>query len=326
MRHQLSATVRRRAALVAGSACAALLVAGCGNAGGPQTNAGSDPSPSPSPSPSAPPADTSLGNGTWLISLSSAGGADAEKATTTYITYDPSTGVAHARAMPGVNTPNADVPEAPLLVSTDHVWAIPDTGTTRSEQHSGHLVVHSTTSKATRTIDLRQRTGDAGVQPLGWAFDPQKPESLRVVDSKNRVWTLDVSGGRAKQTGTLAKGAWVFNDGFNRNTGEPYVESITTSATKPAGNGMADKSPTTRAGGTVLGSGSTGLAALPTSPCRLAAAFTTSTGTTWTFCADSARLRTYVLAPGSKHWASFGKPSTAVTPEAAGFGFAIPSH
>ncbi|MBV9830046.1 MAG: hypothetical protein JOZ82_00495, partial [Marmoricola sp.] len=181
-------------------------------------------------------------------------------------------------------------------------------------------------SNATRTIDLRQRTGDAGVQPLGWAFDPKKPATLRVVDTKNRVWSLDVAGGKAQQTGTLPKGAWVFNNGFNRNTGQPYVESITSSETNPPGNGMADTSETQRAGGTVLGSGSKGLAALPTSPCRLASAFKTTNGTTWTFCADSASIRTYVLAPGGQHWASFGKPSTAVAPEAAGFGFAVPSQ
>ena len=35
-------------------------------------------------------------------------------------------------------------------------------------------------------------------------------------------------------------------------------------------------------------------------------------------------LGTYLLPPGGKSWAAFGKPSSAVAPEAAGFGFALP--
>ena len=283
------------------------------------------PAPSGSGATSSPAsADTSLGQGRWLLSLSSAGGADAEKATTTYISYDPSTGQAHARKMPSVSTPNADTPDAPLLVSADRHWAVPDTGISRAETGSGKLTVYSTTSSATKVIDIRKRTGDSSLKALGWAFDPQQAEMLRVVDSHNRVWTVNVTGGKAVQGTTLTKGPWVFADGFNRNTGQPYVESITTDETKPAGNGKADTSPVTRDGGTVLSSGSTGLTALPASPCRLATAFTTADGTSWTFCADSATVRTYVLAKGSQHWSSFGKPSSSVAPEAAGFGFALP--
>ena len=119
--------------------------------------------------------------------------------------------------------------EAPLLVSTDRTWAIPDTGISRDEEHSGQLVVYS--------VDLRRRPGDRhapahrrrpACRPLGWAFDPQKPEALRVVDSQNRVWMLDVSGGKAQaRTAPWPREPWVFTDGFNHNTGEPYVESIT---------------------------------------------------------------------------------------------------
>lgn len=325
MRHQLTHRVVRRCAVTLGVA-SLLLAAGCGN--DPRSSStSSDPGPSSSTpsSAAAASADTALGQGPWLISLSSAGGADAEKATTTYITYDPSTGAAHARTMPAVNTPNADVPDAALLVSSDHRWAVPDTGVSRAQEHSGKLVVYSTTSSASRVIDIRQRTGDASLRALGWAFDPQKPASLRVVDSQSRVWSLDVSGGAATQTGTLTKGAWVFADGFNRGSGAPYVESITSNATRPAGNGQADTSPITRDGGTVLGSGSAGLAALPQSPCRLSAAFKTAAGTVWTFCADGPSLRTYVLAPGGQQWTAYGKPSAKVAPDAAGFGFALPS-
>jgi hypothetical protein len=320
MRHSST----RLGAVVAVSACVALGLSACGNAD--DTRKSSTPaSGSASPSDPAAAADTSLGQGQWLLSLSSAGGADAEKATTTYVSYNPSTGAATARTMPGVNTPDADVPDAALLVSGDHQWAVPDTGVTRSETSSGKLTVYSTTSKATKVVDIRQRTGDGSLKAIGWAFDPQQAEGLRVVDTRNRVWAVDLAGnGKATQQGTLTKGAWVFTNGFNRNSGEPYVESITGDATKPAGNGTADTSAVTRSGGTVLGSGSTGLDALPTSPCKLGAAFTASDGTSWTFCADSASIRAYVLPQGGDKWSSFGKPSTAVAPEAAGFGFALP--
>lgn len=313
-----------RHAAVAAAACAALALAGCGSEDpAPKPDAQSSGSPSPSASEPAT-ADTELGQGQWLLALSTAGGADAEKATTTYLSYDPSTGKASAREMPGVSTPNADTPDAALLVSADRSWAIPDTGISRSETGSGKLTVYSTTSKATKVLDLRTLTGDSSVKPVGWAFDPQQAAMLRVVDTRNRIWAVSVTGGKAVAAGTLTKGPWVFADGFNRNSGQPYVESITGDETRPAGNGKADTTPISRSGGTVLGSGSTGLAALPSSPCRLGAAFTAADGTSWEFCADSATIRTYVLAEGSKNWSSFGKPSTAVAPEAAGFGFALP--
>ena len=50
----------------------------------------------------------------------------------------------------------------------------------------------------------------------------------------------------------------MFTNGFNRNTGEPYMESIDSDATNPAGNGPGDTSPVTRDGGTVLADGTDG--------------------------------------------------------------------
>jgi hypothetical protein len=324
MRHSFT-----RHAAVTSAACALLVLAGCGSEDpAPKADVKPSASPSATPSPSAPApaaaADTTLGQGRWLLSLSSAGGADAEKATTTYLSYDPSTGKATAQKLPGVGAPNADTPDAVLLVSADRRWAVPDTGISRSETASGRLTVYSTTSPATKVLDIRSLTGDSSLKALGWAFDPQQADLLRVVDSRKRVWAVHVSGGKAVAAGTLTKGPWVFADGFNRNSGLPYVESITGDDTRPAGNGKTDATPITRSGGTVLESGSAGLAALPASPCRLGAAYAAAGGTTWEFCADSATIRAYVLAPGSQKWSPFGKPSSRVAPEAAGFGFALP--
>jgi hypothetical protein len=310
-------------AVVGATVVAVMLLAGCGNADDTSAKP-SKSSPTPTPSSASAAVDTSLGKGTWLLGLSSAGGADAEKATTTYLNYNPSTGVTHIRKMPGVNTPSADPDDAALLVSTDRKWAIPDTSITRDEGRSARLTVYSVTSGASKVIDMRDRTGDSSITPLAWAFDPSAPESLRVVDSRNRVWLLNLGGGGASRAGTLPRGPWVFADGFNHNTGQPYVESITSDVTKPAGNGVADKTAVARDGGTVLASGSAVLTKLPQSPCRLGAAFTDGQGTTWTFCADSPSIKTFYLSKNGQQWTAYGKPSGAVAPIAAGFPLVLP--
>ena len=156
-------------------------------------------------------------------------------------------------------------------MSADRNWAIPDTGISRAEERSGKLKVYSLTDGSTKVVDIRDRTGKDDVRPIGWAFDPERADTLRVVDTKNRVWVVNVAGGKATQEGSLPKGPWVFTNGFNPNTGTPWVESITDDKTKPAGNGVAFKSPVTREGGTVLANGSDGLSELPASPCRLGA-------------------------------------------------------
>jgi hypothetical protein len=187
--------------------------------------ADSDQEKSASPDPSAA-VDTSAANGNWLLAMQSAGGADAETATTVYVTYNPSTGQATAHKMPGVKAGSADSQLAALLVSTDRKWAIPDTEISHGEEGSGQLKVYSLTNGSTKVIDIRERSGDSTLKAIGWAFDPQRADTLRVVDTKNRVWAVNVAGGKATQEGSLAKGPWVFTNGFNRNTGEPYMESI----------------------------------------------------------------------------------------------------
>ena len=105
------------------------------------------------------------------------------------------------------------------------------------------LKVYSLSGGATKTIDVRERTGQDDVRPVAWAFDPTRDDTLRVVDTKNRVWSLSVAGGKATAEPALPDGDWVFTNGFNPNTGEPYVESIDSDETKPAGNGEADTEP-----------------------------------------------------------------------------------
>ena len=175
--------------------------------------------------------------------MQTAGGADAEKSTTVYVTFNPSTGQASSRTMPGVTAASASPEQAALLVSTDRHWAIPDTEISHGEENSGKLKVYSLTTGQPLVVDIRQRSGQRNLKAIGWAFDPQRADTLRIVDTANRIWTVNVPGGRATQEGTLPKGPWVFTNGFNRNTGQPWVESIDSDATKPPGNGSADTSP-----------------------------------------------------------------------------------
>ena len=152
------------------------------------------------------------------------------------------------------------------------------------------------------------------MKAIGWAFDPERADTLRVVDTATASGPSNVAGGKATQEGTLAKGPWVFTNGFNHNTGEPYMESIDSDETNPAGNGPADTSPVTRDGGTVLPTDAEALTELPASPCRLGAGFTDANGVTWVFCADKPTLSTYYLPKDGEEWTAYGKPSTPVAP------------
>jgi hypothetical protein len=315
----------RSAAPVAAILSALLLTAACGDvevtSDSKKDSAKNDETPSSAP---AAEVDTSAGEGNWLLGMQSAGGADGETSTTVYVTFNPSTGQATATRMPGVQAASASPELAALLVSADRQWAIPDTGISRDGETSGKLKVYSLATGAPKVVDIRERSGESNLKPIGWAFDPERADTLRVVDTANRVWAVNVAGGKATQEGSLPKGPWVFTNGFNRNTGEPWVESIESDETNPPGNGPADTSPVTRGGGTVLPSGSAGLTQLPASPCRLGAGFTDANDVTWAFCADKPTLTTYYLPKDGEEWTAYGKPSDPVAPTPAGFPLVLP--
>jgi hypothetical protein len=303
-------------------AAAALLLTGCGNQG---TGSSTDrPGGSDDASPSSAAVDLPEAKGRWLVGIISAGGADAETTSVTYISYDPSTGEASARKVPGIAGGSGDGADAALLVSADRRWAIPDLDIARNETSSGQVTVYSTSDQTTKKLDVRALTGQKDLKPVAHAFDPLRPEVLRVVDSRDGVWAVDVAAGKATSEGRLTQGNWVFTNGFNHNTGVPWVESIDNDQTRPAGNGVADTAPIQRAGGTLLPSGSDGIAKLPKNPCRLAGGFTTMEGTSWVFCADAPQLTAYALPKGAQEWQKVGKPSTAVAPAAAGVPLVLP--
>jgi len=299
-----------------------VLTAGCGSVSV-ESDDGDQAKETPSATPSSA-ADTSSGEGTWLLGMTTAGGIDGETSTSVYISYNPSTGQATARELPGVKAASASAEEASLLVSADRQWAIPDTTIPKAEEKSGELSVYSLTRGGATKIDIGDRTGRDDVTPIAWAFDPERAGTLRVVDTKSRVWAVNVAGGKAVQEDPLPTNGWVFLNGFNRNTGEPYVSRIDNEDTLPAGNGPADTDPVTREGGTVLPAGSPGITELPPSPCRLGAGYAEAEGLTWVFCADADTVTAFYLPEGAKEWTAYGKPSTPVAPEAAGFPLVLP--
>ena len=300
-----------------------LLAAGCGEVEVTSKDKDAKADKEPSASPSAE-ADTSAGEGDWLLGITTAGGADGEQTQTTYIVYNPSTGKATARKIPSAEEASATPEQASLLVSANRQYALTDTAIPRTQEASGKLKVYSLSDGSTKIVDIHQRTGDDSVKAIAWAFDPTRDDTLRVVDTKYRVWSLSVAGGKATAESRLPHGDWVFTNGFNPNTGEPWVESIDSDATRPAGNGEADTSPVTRFGGTVLPAESRAASQLPASPCKLGAGFTTEAGVTWTFCADDPTLATYYLPKGGTKWTAYGKPSATVAPEAEGFPLVLP--
>lgn len=308
---------QRRLAVLALTAVLAAGVTGCGS---------TEKSAKPSTKPTGSTVAAAAVHGAWLLGFTTAGGADGETTTPTYVRYDPDTGQASVTTLPPVKAPNVTEAESALLVSADHKWAIPDTGLSKAETDSGKVTVHSLDGGAALELDLRALTQDPAFKPLGWAFDPVKATTLRVVGDKGTVWVVDVAARTATKSGDLGLdegGGWVFADGFNPNTGEPYVESITSEATKPEGNGPSNTAPVKREQGILLGADSAVVRAFPADKCRLVGAFETNDAGTWAFCADAPSLTTWHKDKAGD-WKPFGKPSAAVAPDASGMPVVLP--
>jgi hypothetical protein len=258
------------------------------------------------------------GNGDWLLRFTTAEGADGEQARAVYVRYNPTTGAATARSLPSVTASDASQDEQVLMVSADHTLAIPDTGVPGPEARTGKLTIYSLAGDATRTLDIRALTGQPDLKALGWAFDPTTADVLRVVDSALRVWKVDLAAKTATQESTLPRrDGWIFGNGFDKTTGEPYIESIDSDQTEPAGNGDSDTRPIQRQGGTLLRYDGEPLVALPKPPCGFAGGFQYDDGTAWLFCADTPSIAAYQAARDGASWHRFGTPSPRIVPNAA---------
>jgi hypothetical protein len=308
-----------RALAATAAALVVTVLAGCGNATPDRASA-------PAQSGSADTAQAQAGNGDWLLRFTTAEGEDGEQARAVYVQYNPTTGAAQSRALPRVTASDASQDEQVLMVSADHRWAIPDTGVPGSESRTGKLTLYSLTSDATESLDIRALTGHPDLKAVGWAFDPTHAGLLRVVDSGLGVWKVDLAAKSATQEGTLPRrDGWIFGNGFDKATGEPYIESIDSDQTEPAGNGDSDTRPVEREGGTLLRYDGEPLDALPKPPCGFAGGFRYADGSAWLFCADTPSIAAYEAAKDGATWHRFGTPSQSVVPNAAAeLTFALP--
>lgn len=315
----MSRLTTSRVTAVATVALAVLALSGCGDTAGDQAA----PTPTAGASGSA---AAKAADGEWLLRFTTAEGADGEEARAVYVRYNPKTGAASTRSLPPVVAAAASQDEEVLTVSADHSRAIPDTGVSKDESRTGKLRIYSLTSDTTQTVDLRALTGRPRLTPVGWAFDPTTPDLLRVVDSGLTVWKVDLAAKSAKRESTLPRReGWIFGNGFDKTTGEPYIESIDSDQTEPAGNGDSDTRPVQREGGTLLRYDGEPLPDLPKPPCGFAGGFRYDDGSAWLFCADTPSITAYQVQKGGAGWQPFGTPSPAIVPKtAAELTFALP--
>ena len=256
-------------------------------------------------------------HGAWLLRFGTAGGADGERSGAVYVSYDPETGKASARRVPGVVAADASQDEQVLLVSAGHHWAIADTRVPRSQGRAGRVLLYSVADDTTETLDMRAVAGDASLTPVAAAFDPTDDHMLRVVDKRRGVWKVDLAARSATREEVLPKRAgWIFGNGFDKTTGEPYIESIDSFRTDPAGNGDDDTRPVERQGGTLLRYDGTDVAGLPKAPCGFAGGFRDDDGA-WLFCADTPSIAAYRLSGDGQSWQAYGTPSPRIVPGAA---------
>ena len=318
----MSTLISRPVAVVAAAVLLALGVGGCGSNGGAPS---ADQSGRSGASGSAA-TQAAAGNGDWLLRFTTAQGADGEQSRAVLVRYNPTTGAAVVRSLPVQSATDASEDQEALLVSADHTRAILDTGVPKSQSETGKLVLYRVDGGGTETVDIRALTGRPTLRAVGWAFDPKAADVLRVVDSDLGVWKVDLGAHTATQEGTLPKrDGWIFGNGFSKNTGEPYVESIDSDATEPAGQGDSDTSPVQRQGGTLIRYDGEPLVGLPKPPCGFAGGFQYADGSAWLFCADTPSITAYQAVKGGASWHQFGTPSANVLPKTvAAMSFALP--
>lgn len=315
----MSTLISRPTAAVAALVLLALGAAGCGSNGEPSSGR-------PAAAASSDAAEAAAGNGDWLLRFTTAEGSDGEQSRSVLVRYNPTTGAAATRSLPVMNATDASQDEEALLVSADHTRAIPDTGVPKDEAATGKLVVYSVAGDGTETVDIHALTHQPDLKAVGWAFDPRAPEVLRVVDSRLTVWKVDLAAKTATREATLPRReGWIFGNGFAKNTGEPYIESIDSDATEPAGLGDSDTSPVQRQGGTLIRYDGEPLVGLPKPPCGFAGGFQYADGSAWLFCADTPSITAYQAVKGGTSWHRFGTPSAALLPKTvADLSFALP--
>lgn len=286
--------------------------AGCGS---------DDPSarPGASTAPTAVALDASWADEPWLLGFNTEGGAEGETVHAVYIRFTPSTGATTVRELPGLTTRDTYSEDQALMVSADEQYALLDSRVTAADGRRGGVTLYPIDRNETVAIDVRGWSKAADLVPVGVAFDPVEGSVLRVVDNLRRVWRVDLAARTAVPDGDLPSHAgWFFANGFDKNTGLPYIEAPDSSETLPAGNGDDDVRPVERRDGTIRSADGVEVAAgVPALPCGFSGGFLTGDGTYWLFCADTPRLSAYRLPAGGTAWEKIGTESKAVVPDTA---------
>lgn len=310
----------RHAAAAAAALGIALAAAGCGDAD-PRagTDAASGPAADGTAATAGDPTDpAAYTEQAWLLRFGTAEGGDGALTRAVYVRFTPSTGAATVRALPGLTTSDTYGDAQALLVSADHEVALLDSRVAAPDRRAGRVTLYPTAPGPVRTVDLRALTGVRDLVPLGAAFDPDEGQLLRVVDNQRRVWLVDPDAGTAERQDDLpTKPGWIFANGFDKNTGLPFIEDPESTETLPAGNGDDDVRPVERDGGTIWFDDGTAEPGQPAPPCGFAGGFTTAAGSLWLFCADTPRIQAYRLAPGGETWEKVGRASKPVVPASA---------
>lgn len=262
--------------------------------------------------------DAGWGEKPWLLRFNTAGGAEGETSQAVYVRYTPSTGATTVRRLPGLSTTDTYADAQALMVSADQQYALLDSRVSAADRKAGRLTVYPLDSDKTVVLDVRGWSKAADLTPVAAAFDPAEPQLLRVVDSEKRVWRVDLVARTAVRDGDLPKRAgWIYANGFDKNTGLPFIEALDSPETLPAGNGDDDVRPVERRGGVIRVVDGNAVAGEPALPCGFAGGFTVKDGAAWLFCADTPKISTYRLAKGGDAWEKVGAESKGVVPRTA---------
>ncbi|RYY06383.1 MAG: zinc-binding domain-containing protein [Alphaproteobacteria bacterium] len=225
----------------------------------------------------------------WLLRFNTAGGAEGETVRAVYVRFTPSTGATSVRTLPGLTDQDTYADSQALLVSADQEFALLDSRVSRADRKAGRLTLYPLDDDTTLSLDVRGWSKAADLETVGAAFDPAEPQLLRVVDSRKRVWKVDVA-----------------DRGPRRDVHLPDPLA-----------GDDDVRPVERRGGVIRVVDGTATEGEPALPCGFAGGFTLTDGAAWLFCADTPKITAYRLAPGADAWEKVGAESKAVVPRTA---------
>ncbi|MCX6394942.1 MAG: hypothetical protein NTV23_00465 [Propionibacteriales bacterium] len=290
---------------------AAVTTAACGNDGSTVKAAAADPETLAQP-------DAGWGERPWLLRFSTAGGPEGETVQAVYVRFTPDTGATTVRSLPALDNRDTYADSQALLVSADQQYALLDSRVTAADRAAGRVTVFPIDGDGSVRLDVRSWSGSPDLKPVGVAFDPVDGALLRVVDARQQVWKVDVTARTAVRDGNLPQHpGWIFANGFDKNTGLPFIESLDTPDTLPAGNGDDDVRPVERRGGVLRPTDPNDVAGQPALPCGFAGGFTLTDGAAWLFCADTPKISAYRWTPGADAWEQVGVASKAVVPRTA---------